>query len=224
MSEIPPRPAPPRRLADIVQQWVQWYGIARLAITAGSVLAVVVGALLLLRPSAAPVEATLPVAASTPPTDLAQQATTATTSPTAVVVHVAGAVAAPGVYTLPPGARVADALAAAGGPTAIAEPDAVNLAAMAVDGSRIYVPEVGEAVPADVTQTGGQEPIAVGPIDVNMATVAQLDTLPGIGPATAAAIVAHREQHGPFGSVEDLADVRGIGPSKLDALRAMVRV
>jgi competence protein ComEA len=145
-----------------------------------------------------------------------------TTALTAVVVHVAGAVLHAGVYTFSAGSRVVDAVQRAGGLAADADPDAVNLAALLVDGQRVYVPRIGEPAPPLVD--GGGPTTVAGPIDLNRATADELDALPGVGPATAAAIVAYREQHGPFGTVDDLADVRGIGPAKVEALRGLVTV
>ena len=113
-----------------------------------------------------------------------------------VVVHVAGAVVAPGVYELGAGARAADAVTVAGGASPEADVDALNLAAPLQDGERVYVPVVGEAVPPPVAAPTSSA--AVGPVDLNRATVDELDGLPGIGPATAQAIVAHREANGPF--------------------------
>jgi competence protein ComEA len=138
-----------------------------------------------------------------------------------VVVHAAGAVLRPGVYELRPGARVRDLLAAAGGPAADAEVDRLNLAAPLVDGSQVYVPRAGEAAPVPSSGGGGAP---AGPLDLNTATVEQLDELPGVGPATAQAIVSAREKLGGFRSVDDLLDVRGIGPAKLEALRDLVTV
>jgi competence protein ComEA len=126
------------------------------------------------------------------------------------------------VYELAPGARVQAAVEAAGGPVPGADPGALNLAAPVGDGQRVYIPMVGELVPL---ATGSPAvTVAPGPVDLNRASAAELDGLPGIGPATAAAIVEHREQNGPFASIEDLEAVRGIGPAKLDALRDLVRV
>ena len=162
----------------------------------------------------------------TVPTTFGATATAVAPSPTLVltdlVVHVAGAVVNPGVYTLRVGARVVDALAAAGGAAADAQPDAVNLAAPLVDGARIYVPRRGEPAPATAVVSPVSSRAPAGPIDLNGATVDLLDTLPGVGPATAAAIVAYRTDHGPFASVDDLAKVHGIGPAKLEAIRSMV--
>ncbi len=157
--------------------------------------------------------------------------TTTTTAP-GIVVHAAGAVSRPGLYRLPRDARVADLLDAAGGPTLETDLDRVNLAAPLADGQRIYLPRRGEGPPAVVGPDGGSSGTAgaassgtpSGPLDLNTASVEQLDTLPGVGPATAAAIVAHRERNGPFTSVDGLLDVRGIGPAKLEALRDLVTV
>lgn len=156
----------------------------------------------------------------------------------AVFVHVAGAVSSPGVVELPSGSRVVDAVRAAGGLRPDADPDRVNLAAELVDGQRIVIPAVGQEVPPEVVPTGPSPAAggatssggvpgaggATGPVDLNTATAEQLDSLPGVGPATAQAILSHREQHGPFRSVEDLIEVRGIGEAKLDGLRDLVTV
>ena len=140
-----------------------------------------------------------------------------------VVVQAAGAVLHPGLYRLASGTRVDDLVQAAGGLAADADADRVNLAALLTDGQKVYVPRVGEPLPADAAATDSTAS-AAGPIDLNAASVAQLDTLPGVGPATAQAIVDYRTQHGRFRSVDDLLNVRGIGPAKLDALRGLVRV
>lgn len=151
-----------------------------------------------------------------------------------LVLQAAGAVARPGVYRLPAGSRVGDLVEAAGGFAPDADGDVVNLAAPLADGARVYVPRRGELQPPGPIVDGGGSPGggaggaagpgASAPIDLNSATVEQLDTLPGVGPSTAAAIVDDRRQHGPFKSVDDLGRVRGIGPAKLAALRARVRV
>jgi competence protein ComEA len=153
--------------------------------------------------------------------------------PTQVVVHVAGAVTSPGVVRLSTGSRVVDAVSAAGGLRADADPDRVNLAAPLTDGQRVVVPVVGQPAPAVVGNSSGTgAPAGVdggegggsasGPIDLNTATAEQLDTLPGVGPSTAAAIIEHRASAGPFRSVDALLDVRGIGEAKLEALRDLV--
>lgn len=156
-----------------------------------------------------------------------------TTVPAVVQVHAAGAVVAPGVHRLPAGARVADLVAAAGGLAPDADVDRVNLAALLVDGSRVYVPRRGEVAVPDVPSgsgsgggsgAGGATTVPKGPVDINRATVDELDTLPGVGPTTAQAIIDHRNRNGPFRSVEDLGKVRGIGPAKLAELRPLVTV
>jgi competence protein ComEA len=140
-----------------------------------------------------------------------------------VFVHVAGAVVRPGLYRLGGAPRVADAIDAAGGVAPTADLDAVNLAATVTDGERVYVPRLGE-VPPPAAAAGASNGTLPGPIDLNTATAEQLDALPGVGPSTAQAIVSYRQEHGRFRSVDELLEVRGIGPSKLEDLRAKVRV
>lgn len=153
-----------------------------------------------------------------------------------VVVHVVGAVDRPGVCELPPGARVADALEAVGGTRADADVEGVNLARPLVDGEQIRVPRVGEE-PADPPPeaadgaahgTGGGQPAGSdaggGTIDLNTADAQALETLRGIGPVTAQAILDHREAVGRFDSVDELLDVTGIGDATLAAIRDSVTV
>jgi competence protein ComEA len=229
MDSSLPRPAPPRSLLERLREWVVWFGPGRLAATALAVIAVVAGGTWLLKGSPSRAEDQLPFAATSTTSNVVPIPTSVelspTTAPSSLVVYVAGAVGAPGVYTLRAAARVTDAVTAAGGANADADLDVVNLAAVVKDGERIYVPKVGEAIPVVLGN-----PVAVndttprGPVNVNSATLDQLDVLPGVGPTTAAAIVAHREANGPFQTIDQLGDVRGIGPAKLDALRGLVTV
>jgi competence protein ComEA len=138
----------------------------------------------------------------------------------AVIVHVAGAVRSPGVYRMRPDARVDDAVGRAGGPTARADLSQVNLAAKVEDGRQVLVPRrVSVGAPGAVAET------APGvPLNLNTATLEQLDELDGIGPATAQSILDYREENGGFGSVEELGEVPGIGEVRLASLREQVRV
>ena len=172
-----------------------------------------------------------PAPAASAPASFVASGSTSTTVPSIVVVDVVGAVRRPGVVRVRKDARVIDAIAAAGGATADADVARLNLAAPVADGSRIAVPKTGEPAlavdPAAVSggpSGGAGTTAAAGPVDINTATAAALDALPGIGPATAAAIVADRESHGPFATVDDLSRVRGIGPAKLAQLRTLVTV
>jgi competence protein ComEA len=137
-----------------------------------------------------------------------------------VVVDVAGAVQLPGVYRLPAGARVIDAIERAGGPRGGAVLEAINRAARLTDGQQVVVPAegAGSAVAAGV----GMEAEA-GPIGLGGATVEQLDTIDGIGPVTARKIVEFRDQHGGLASVEQLDEVSGIGPATMESLRARLQ-
>jgi len=138
-------------------------------------------------------------------------------APPRLVVHVVGAVRRAGLFRLPDGARVADALARAGGPTAKADVSAVNLAAPLVDGQQVIVPRRG---PSGSSPVGVPAPGAK--VSLANATVDQLDELPGIGPVTAQKIVDWRSTHGPFRSVDDLDAVPGIGPARIEQLRDLV--
>lgn len=149
-------------------------------------------------------------------------------------MHVAGAVADAGIVTLPAGSRIAAAVERAGGAARDADLGRLNLARPLVDGERVYVPRVGEddPPPEAAPGVGAAEPAAggsgsgsaAGVVDLNSADATVLETLPGIGPALAARIIAWRAEHGWFASVEDLLDVSGIGDAKFADLRDRVRV
>lgn len=212
----------------------------RLLVLAGGGVAALLAGLWLLRPPPPAVESTLPraqVAPAAVATTGGGAATPSSTTHPWVVVDAAGAVLRPGVYRLRTGARVDDLVRAAGGLAAGADRDRLNLAAPLADGQRVFVPRIGETSPPPVDPSGGSDPSmttvtggssppggTADPIDLNTATQEQLEALPGVGPATAAAILAYRTEHGRFRSVDELLEVRGIGDAKLAAVRARVRV
>lgn len=242
-SASAPDPLTALRSSDarpLIEQWrdrsAEWWSDRRLdprvlAVVA-IVVVVVVAAPRLLRAGDPPIEDSIPLAvpaASTAAPEPAEQIDLATgevtaKEPAVVVVHVAGAVQSPGLVAGAPGWRVADAIAAAGGTSPGADLDRVNLAAPIVDGERLFVPLIDEDPPTVVTGTG---PVGTGgalsldrdPVNLNAAGPGYLERLPGVGPVTAEAIVAHRDAHGPFGSVDALVAVRGIGPATVEALR-----
>ncbi|MEL7644755.1 MAG: helix-hairpin-helix domain-containing protein [Anaerolineaceae bacterium] len=145
-------------------------------------------------------------------------ATTAT-----LEVYVAGAVAAPGVYTLPVGSRVHQALSAAGGAAQDADFERVNLSAFLMDGQRVYMPRLGEAVPADdTTRAQSIQTTSPGLVNINGADLQTLMSLPGIGETKAGAILSYRNEHGPFTSLEELLNVPGIGQALLGEIRGFI--
>jgi competence protein ComEA len=212
-------------------------------------LAVLITVFTVMRDRPAPVmSAKLPpvqrAASASPRSSAAAGAGQPANSDRPVVVSVVGLVHTPGLVTLAPGARIADAVQAAGGAVDGADTIGLNMARPVGDGEQIVVgiaPAAGQptvlgssvgsgSVPAAASPSGsGPTPGSAKPkgnevVDLNAATVEQLDALPGVGPVTAAAIVAWRQAHGRFASVDQLADVDGIGPARLDKLRPLVRV
>lgn len=151
----------------------------------------------------------------------------------AVIIHVAGAVALPGVVQLPAGSRVHQAVSAAGGGTPSADLNRLNLAAVLTDGQKLYVPQGGEDIPggssgatdpAGLGTGGGGSSAAGGKINLNTAGVEELDALPKVGPVLAQRIVDWRKEHGPFKSIEELDAVDGVGPKMLETLLPLVGV
>jgi competence protein ComEA len=182
----------------------------QIALAAAAVVAVVfLGNRLLFRASA-------PAA---PPIPTAVATTTAQEGAGVLVVDVVGAVRRPGLYRLPRGTRIADAVARAGGPTPRAQLELVNLAAPIADGEQVVVPRRGAAAAAGSSASPGA---TSGPVHLNTATLEQLDALPGVGPVTAQKILDYRQQHGAFASVEELDAVPGIGPARLEQLKELV--
>jgi competence protein ComEA len=247
-----PRPLPPRSWREQLSGLAESFDLSPRRLLVGVVALACIAVLgwRLLAPPPPPAEMRLPFAESgsgsgsgssvaSDPADGASSApgsdgaaTSTTSAATEVVVHVAGAVASPGVQRLPVGSRVIDAVDAAGGAFPDADLPRVNLAALLVDGQQVYVPKPGEQPPlttgagapsgADPSGAPGETPGSL--VNLNTATAEQLDTLSGVGPSTAAAIIAHRDQNGPFTSVDQLLDVRGIGEAKLEQLRDLVTV
>ncbi len=201
-------------------------GAVAVAVMAAIVVAAALGAFrggVVIERESAPIS-TLSITAATP-----SAASTPEPATDPVFVHIDGAVVAPGVYemtgSLP---RVNDAVMAAGGLAGDADTSALNLAAVLSDGEKIYVPRQGEVV-AGQASSGAASGSDVGAsssgvININTATAEELDSLPGIGPSTAAAIVEDRERNGPFASPEDLMRVSGIGEGKFSKLKDQIRV
>lgn len=156
-----------------------------------------------------------------------------TPSPAPIIVYISGAVLQPGVYELPPEARVADLVVAAGGILPEADEVQVNMADVLVDSDHIHVPAVGETIPESLaapqpdTTTASDalsETETIPVLDLNTATSTDLEQLPGIGPQKARQIVDYRDTHGPFMSVDDLQEVPGIGPRLFENVRIYLQV
>lgn len=145
-----------------------------------------------------------------------------TTVDARLVVDVVGAVRRPGLYRLAQGTRVADALSRAGGLTPKADRTLVNLAAPLADGEQVIVPARVSGAGAAGISGGSGSAAPAGPVHLNVATLEQLDALPGVGPVTAQKILDYRQKHGAFGSVDELDAISGIGPARLDELRDLV--
>ena len=214
--------------------------MSRVLAAATGVLVVVIGAWWVVRVPPPPIDDRLPMASPT------ASALSVTLSPSALlVVHVTGAVRSPGVYRLAADARVVDAVAAAGGTTPMADTVAVNLAATLVDGAQVFIPLRDRTttttlqrpkpgvnappapivtMPLPVTSPSTGTAPSGAMVNLNTASLAELDSLPGIGPSTAQAIIDYRVVKGRFKSVDDLLNVRGIGQAKLAAIRSRVSV
>jgi competence protein ComEA len=203
-------------------------------------LAVLITVFTLVRDHPAPV-----ASAKLPPVEMVSSASpsavpmpdspTATQTSQSVVVSVVGLVQQPGLVRLAPGARIADAVSAAGGPLNGADTVGLNLARHVADGEQIVVgiatpagrpATLGSSVRSGTPESGPAVASSTpsGPVDLNTATVEQLDTLPGVGPVTAASIVAWRQANGKFTAIDQLGEVDGIGPARLEKLRPLVRI
>ena len=222
-----------QRLTD----FIQWIGLSRILASAFGVVVMVVGVWWVVRVPPPPPEASIPFATTSVASNTG--ATPALPSAANIMVYVSGEVVKPGVYVLTSAARVIDAWLAAGGATNQADLVVVNLAAPLVDAAQVFIPRIGSTPRATLPRphaginlptsgtsagAGGGATSAAGIVDINIATLSDLDALPGVGPSTAQAIIDYRVVNGPYASIEDLLNVRGIGPSKLAAMRARVRV
>lgn len=203
----------------------------RIRVTLGGavVLALVAAAVMVLVVALQPRSAEgIPAFAEPGETAAADMVTPAVDASATLLIHVLGAVEHPGVYELGSGARVVDAITAAGGLEDAADSSAINLARVLVDGEQIYVPELGETAPPVPAEGAGAGPAgaaeAGGLVNINSADAAELETLPRIGPAMAQRIIDHRTTNGPFTAVDDLTDVPGIGEATLAGLRDLVTV
>ncbi len=212
---------------------IQWFGIRRAITSAITVLVVGAGAWWVVRVPPVPVESTISFTSTSVARNQDAFPDVSRAISLTIVVHVAGEVKNPGVYTLPSGARMIDAVNAAGGATARADLEVINLATPLIDSSQIYVPAKGVAAhPVFARPQPGINGVASstnnvsasGLVNINRASVTELDSLPGVGPSTAQAIVEYRVAHGPFASPEDLLNVKGIGPAKFEAMRKLVGV
>ena len=223
----------PRSLTD----FIHWIGFSRILASAFGVVVMVVGVWWVVRVPPPPPEASIPFATTSVVSN--PIASSALPTSTNITVYVSGEVVKPGVYVLLATARVIDALQAAGGATNKADLVVVNLAAPLVDAAQVFIPRMGSTPRVTLPRphaginlpiaggsggAGGSATFAAGIVDINSATLSDLDALPGVGPSTAQAIIDYRVANGPYASVDDLLNVRGIGPSKLAAMRARVRV
>lgn len=221
---------------------LKWFGASRMIGSVLSVAFVGVAGWWLVQTPPPPPEASLSFASTTVATSatIITSAPIVNATPQIITVHVAGSVKNPGVYRLKYGSRINDGIVAAGGATSAANLDVINLATVLNEGEQIYVPKRGEK-PHTITDraqlgagggaagglngVGGATGSAVLQlININLASVVELEQLPGVGPATAKAIVAYREKNGAFLKVEDLLKVRGIGPAKLSEILPRARV
>jgi len=227
-----------QRLTD----FIHWIGFSRILTSAFGVVVMVVGVWWVVRVPPPPPEASIPFATTTIASNAIASSTAASSallSAANITVYVSGEVVKPGVYVLLATARVIDALQAAGGATNQADLVVVNLAASLVDAAQVFIPRIGSTPRVTLPRphaginlpiadgrgsAGGGATSAAGIVDINSATLFDLDALPGVGPSTAQAIIDYRVANGPYASVDDLLNVRGIGPSKLAAMRTRVRV
>ena len=201
-----------------IVELAHWWGWRRIVGSAAAALAVALVVYFAVRVEPPPIEDAIPMSGTTVTSPMPS-----ISAALVLTVHVGGEVVQPGVYSLPTGSRVVDAVEAAGGVTSKAHTDAINLAAPLVDSEQVIVPRKGSRVTRKPDQpTNGVAASRNALVNVNKASTSELDELPGVGPATAKAIVDTRASKGPYGSAEDLLDVPGIGPAKLAQIRPLI--
>jgi len=218
-----------------VQATIKWFGFSRLIGSVLSLFAVVLAGWWLLRVPPPPPEDSIPIASTATTLSFAVSSPQKIELVIELTVHIAGAVKTPGIYQLRVGARINDGVVAAGGATAQADLDSVNLAMLLSEGEQIYIPKRNEK-PHIIVQprftnsnnssslnssTNSESKIS---ININTATAIELEQLAGVGPSTAKAIIEFRQKNGGFKTVEDLLNVRGIGPAKLSEILPQARV
>ena len=198
------------------QDVARWRGYAMLGTVLGLVIGGLAGYFSPHPQAAAPIAVSTPVPTATP---------TPSPTPAPLRVHVAGAVRHPDVYTLPTGSIVNDAIDAAGGTLADANLSGINLARELEDQQQVYVPRQGETPIAPLSPSGQREGDETGGrVNINTATLAELDTLPRVGPSTAQRIIDYREANGPFERIEDIQNVSGIGTATFEGLKDLITV
>lgn len=198
----------------VVDGWLERHRVLVVSVLAIFIVGGV-GTWIALRPRPGPIIVTTPEPTFTP-------VPLPTATPAPLRVYVTGAVERADVYTLPPGSLVKDAVAAAGGATADADLEQINLAVEVYDQQQIHVPRKGEAVTPVAAPVGA--PSTTGKVDINTASVEELDTLPGIGPAIAQRIIDYRTEHGAFVAIEDITNVKGIGPATYEEIKDLIAV
>ncbi|MCX6535937.1 MAG: helix-hairpin-helix domain-containing protein [Actinobacteria bacterium] len=219
-----------------VQTAIKWFGLSRLIGSVLSLIAVALAGWWLLRVPPPPPEDSIPIAGTV--TTLSVMAISPQTQElvkelvTEITVHIAGAVKTPGVYQFHVGARINDGVVAAGGATAQADLDSVNLAMLLSEGEQIYIPKRNDKphiivqprfTSSNSSNSSTNNELQIS-ININTATAIELEQLAGVGPSTAKAIIEFRQKNGGFKTVEDLLNVRGIGPAKLSEILPQARV
>jgi competence protein ComEA len=199
-------------MMSTMKEWLEQYRVGLLVALVAAVLTGLV-AFRFLKPNPGP----LRLETVTPPPTPSPEATP---TPRPLRVYVSGAVQVPEVYALPPDSIVKDALTAAGGPSAEADLDRINLASPLADGQHVYVPHLGEEDPP--VQPPSSQRSGSLLVNINTADAATLETLPGIGPTIAGSIIDYRQANGPFGRIEEIVDVSGIGPATFEKIKELI--